>query len=161
LAIVGLACAAWLHWSRKVFRGLVIVGAVAGAWVALRLSVGLSQSATQATDQRLSLARHLLEIAATADGVRQRELVSLTPDLAPLVRHPAMERTDSVIRRMEDGSLIATIVAAVPNGRSIELRMLPYESKLTTLYAALLGCSGLLLVTLSAAAWAGQPQRQG
>lgn len=161
VAAVGLILAAWLHWSRRVFRGLVILGALAGGCAALRLGVDVSQSATRATDQRLSFARHLLEIAATADGVRQRELISLTPELAPLVLRPPAERTDSVIRRIEDGSLIATIIAAVPDGRPIELRMLPYESKLTTFFATLMGCAALLALTLSAAAWAGQPQRHG
>lgn len=159
IAVLGLVFAVWLRWSRRAFPGLVILGAVAGVCAALRLGVDVSQDATRATDQRLSFARHLLEMAATADGVRQHELISLTPELAPVVLRPPAERTDSVIRRIEDGSLMATIVAAVPDGRPIELRMLPYESRLTTFFATLMGCACLLALTLSAAARAGQPQR--
>ncbi len=145
-----------LRYTRPRWR-LVAVVAAFGMVGLLALSLGLSvrRTAVAATDLRLLTLRRLVEIAATAEGVRQARLPEI--GVGTVVRRlaPPGAPPDDVMREeAADGNdPVASIVAATPRTQGgIVFRVTPAEAGLGRLWLGLtawLGLAGLGLGLLA------------
>jgi antitoxin (DNA-binding transcriptional repressor) of toxin-antitoxin stability system len=128
--------------------------ATLGALSFLILSLGLSvrQAAKHSTAVQLRMARRLIEIAATAAGVRQARLPEIAANLeVRTLESPALS-TDAVERKVEGGRRIARVIAATPRSRGgLEIRMTPVEAGLGRLWGMLLLWLGIGAVGMGAA----------
>lgn len=163
LAITGIVAAAAGLWSEHTARwrltafasamGLVTVLAIDLAW-------SVHRTARVGTDTRLLTIRRLVEIAATAEGVRQSRLPELgVGTTVRLLRRPAPPPED-VVRAMEDGEPVARIVAATPRTQgAIAFSLRPMEADLGGLWLGLMAWLTLSALALAVTGWAGRALR--
>lgn len=138
------------------WRVVALAGAVglAGA-LALDLGWSVHRTAQVATDTRLLTIRRLVEIAATAEGVRQARLpeigIGTTIQLLPRSTAPS----EDVIRDEEDGEPVARIGAATPRTQGgIAFSARPFEADLGVVWLRLLAWLELSALALAFTTWA-------
>lgn len=154
-AILGLGAALLIlrHRHVPVGRRRALLAAL-GCLSFLILSLGLSvrQAAKNSTAVRLRMARRLIEIAATAGGVRQARLPEIAANFEVRSLESPVISTDAVERRVDGGRRIARVIAATPRSRGgLEIRMTPVEAGLGRLWGMLLLWSGIGVAGLVAA----------
>jgi hypothetical protein len=153
-ASLGLGILAFILRRRHVHVGRkrALVAAV-GCLSLLIIGMGLSvrQAARHSTAARLRMARRLIEIAATASGVKQARLPEIAVNFNILTLEPPVISSDAIARRAGVGGPVASVVAATPRTRGgIEIGMTPVEAGLGRLWRSLLlwlgsGVAGLLV----------------
>lgn len=128
--------------------GLVVIATLTGA--------ELDRLARQATDLSLLRVCRLVEIAATASGVRASELQVIFPEAEALLLRPPFERfeTPPVRRDSVSGDPRATVIASIRSGFGLEIRARPVEADLEPLRRNLLLVAALGVVGLVWAVWA-------
>ncbi|HEY7682516.1 MAG TPA: hypothetical protein VH879_07710 [Gemmatimonadales bacterium] len=120
---------------------------------ALVLGASLYHLAGTATRTRLLTARRLIEIAATAIGVQQSRLREIAVGLEVREVGPPVQPSDDVIEERGPGGAVARVIALTPRSEGgLELRAVPLETRLDTLWIALLGWVGFGAVGLAVAA---------
>jgi hypothetical protein len=160
LAIAGIVAAAAGLWSEHTARWRLTAFASAMGLVtllAIDLGWSLYRTARVGSDTRLLTIRRLVEIAATAEGVRQSRLPELgAGTTVRLLRRPVPPNED-VIRDEEDGEPVARIVAATPRTQgAIAFSLRPMEADLGGLWLGLLAWLGLSALALAVTGWAGR-----
>jgi antitoxin (DNA-binding transcriptional repressor) of toxin-antitoxin stability system len=163
LAIGGIVAAAAGLWSEHTARWrLIVFTAAMGLVTVLAIDLGWSvyRTARVGSDTRLLTVRRLVEIAATAEGVKQSRLPELgAGTTVRLLRRPVPPSED-VIRDEEDGEPVARIVAATPRTQGgIAFSLRPMEEDLGELWLGLLAWLGLSALALALSAWAGRALR--
>jgi len=123
--------------------------------VALDLGLSVYRTARVATDTRLLTIRRLVEVAATAEGVRQSRLREIgAGTTVRLLRSPVGSLAD-VTRGEEDGEPVARIVAATPRTQGgVAFSIRPVEQGLGDLWLWLLGWLALGALALAFTGWA-------
>jgi antitoxin (DNA-binding transcriptional repressor) of toxin-antitoxin stability system len=160
LAIAGIVAAVAGIWSEHSARWrLIAFTSAMGLVMVLALDLGWSvyRTARVGSDIRLLTIRRLVEIAATAEGVKQSRLPELGAGttVRPL-RRPVPPNED-VIRDVEDGEPVARIVAATPRTQgAIAFSLRPMEEDLGELWLGLLAWLGLCALALAVTGWAGR-----
>jgi hypothetical protein len=155
LALLGLGAAPLL--LRRAQPGVQArrtLGAALGCLGILLLGLGLSVRGTAraSTAARLLTARRLIEIAATAGGVKQDRLPEIAADMAVRRLAPPVISSDAVVRTGTAVGPLAQVVAATPRTRGgLQVGMVPVEARLGPLYRMLLLWSGLGALGLVAA----------
>lgn len=155
LALLGLGAAPLL--LRREQPGVQprrTLGAALGCLGILMLGLGSSVRGTAraSTAVRLLTARRLIEIAATASGVKQNRLQEIAADMEVRRLEPPVTSSDAVVRTNSAGGPLAHVIAATPRTRGgLEVGMVPVEAHLGPLYRALLLWSGLGALGLVAA----------
>jgi antitoxin (DNA-binding transcriptional repressor) of toxin-antitoxin stability system len=163
LAIAGIVAAAAGLWTEHTARWRLIAFAAAmGLVTALAIDLGWSvyHTARVGSDTRLLTLRRLVEIAATAEGVKQSRLPELgAGTTVRLLRRPVPPNED-LIRGEEDGEPVARIVAATPRTQGgIAFSLRPMEADLGELWLGLLAWLGLSALALALSGWAGRAFR--
>ncbi len=139
---LGTATVTLLRHTRPRWRFVAYVSAL-GVVGLLALDLGWSvhRTARAATDTRLLTLRRLVEIAATAEGVRQARLPEIGAGLESRRLLPPLTPPDDVVRQTDDdniGATVARIVAATPRTQGgLEFRVTPAESELGELWLRL------------------------
>jgi hypothetical protein len=116
----------------------------------LGLGLSVRSSARASTAVRLLTARRLIEIAATASGVKQDRLQEIAAGLEVRRLAPPVISSDAVVRTESAGGPLAHVIAATPRTRGgLEVGMVPVEAHLGPLYRTLvlwfaLGALGLV-----------------
>lgn len=158
LALGGVAGAllSWRYDPRRDWR-LVVTAMALGllTLVAVGLGVSVRQTARDSTALRLLTARTLIEIAATASGVKQARLAEIGIGLMVEELGSPVTRDDDVTDlHVEDGP-VRSVTAVTPRTRGgLGLRMVPVEAGLGGLWWALLTWLGLGSVGLGLGVWA-------
>jgi hypothetical protein len=153
VALGGIVAAllAWRYDPRRVWRRVVTAMALGLlTLVAVGLGEGVWQTARESTALRLLTARTLLEIAATASGVKQARLPEIGDGLSVRELAQPVNRNDDVTDLDEADGPVAMVVAVTPRTRTgLELRMAPVEAGLGDLWWALVAWLGLGALGLS------------
>lgn len=138
-------------WSAAVAR----IGSVAClAALALVLGRGIRHAAAEATDLRLRTAHRLVDMAATASGVRREELPGIGIGLSA-GRHAAVELPgDAILRRHEAGVTIARVETAIGRGEILAFETVAREGQLGLTRLALASWVLVGALGLGFAAWA-------
>ncbi len=140
---LGSATVTLLRYTRARWR-LVAYASAVGMVGLLALDLGWSvhRTARDATDNRLLTLRRLVEIAATAEGVRQARLPEIGAGLESRRLLPPSRAPDDVIRETDNEAgavVVARIVAATPRTQGgLEFRVTPAEAELGDLWLRLL-----------------------
>jgi hypothetical protein len=139
---LGSATVTLLRHTRPRWRFVAVFSAL-GVVGLLGLDLGWSvhRTARAATDTRLLTLRRLVEIAATAEGVRQARLPEIGGGLESRRLSPPFATPDDVVRETDDedrGTPVARIVAATPRTQGgLEFRATPAEAELGGLWLRL------------------------
>ena len=163
LAIAAIVVAAAGLWSEHTARWrLVAFAAAMGVVMVLALDLGWSvyRTARVGSDTRLLTIRRLVEIAATAEGVKQARLPELgVGTTIRLLRRP-LPSSEDVVRDAEDGEPVARIVAATPRTQgAIAFSLRPMEADLGEVWLRLVGWFALSALALAFTGWAGRALR--
>jgi hypothetical protein len=160
LAVLGIVIlAAGLLGEHTARWRLAAFGAAMGlvALVALDLGWSVYRTARLGTDVRLLTIRRLVEVAATAEGVRQSRLAELgAGTTVHLLRRPVAPSED-VIRDEEDDEPVARVVAATPRTQgAMAFSLRPMEVDLGLVWLSLLAWLGVSALALAVTGWAGR-----
>jgi hypothetical protein len=147
LAVAGII-AAGLTWARRTRPAWGLLATAIGfgllALLAIILGVGVQLTARSSTAVRLLTARRLIEIAATANGVRPARLNEIAAGLQVRELTPPVTPIDDIARRDSPSGPIAFTIAATPRTQGgLELRLAPVETGLGSLWRTLLLWLGL------------------
>jgi hypothetical protein len=116
------------------------------------LRSALQETAEASTEAHLQLARRLIEVAATADGVRSAVLPGLAPGLELQRTDRRAVRADSVTWRGENPDRIGSLMAIRPRGGAFILSGSVPTTEIAAAELVLLGTWVVLVVALAVAA---------
>jgi multiple sugar transport system permease protein len=141
-----------LLWRRRVAWAAALVGLLAG----LGFARDLRSTARRATEVRLRTSARLIEVAATANGVRRSRLPEIAVDavVSPAARDSLAPAEVNYVR--DGGVGWARIVAATPrqgDDTALEIRLLPSGSGLGFTWAAMVALTMLAIGSVGLAAW--------
>lgn len=121
----------------------------------LDLALSVYRTARVATDTRLLTLRRLVEVAATAEGVKQSRLREIGLGTTVRVLRSPVESSADVTRGEEDGERVARIVAATPRTQGgVAFSIRPVEQGLGELWLRLLAWLALGALALALTGWA-------
>jgi multiple sugar transport system permease protein len=161
IALLGVALTA--HLARPTEggprrRSAWLLAAGAGLVMALRLWVNVGTVTARATRTMLESTRHLVELAATAPGVRESQLTRMTSGWRLRWLPGATPEGEDLGERESEGRREAFIVAGLRGGAALELSTTPLDGSLDLFGAEMMGWWLLLCGVLSFAVWAGRAQ---
>lgn len=138
--------------SRRPVRDfLVLASAGAAALMGLALRHELRESSERATATHLLLTRKLIELAATADGVRSSALAGLAPGLILRRSDRSAVRADTITWTMEYQDKVGSVIAQRPFAVPFELRGVVKTAELDRADRVLLGIWCLMFMSLVSA----------
>lgn len=149
----------------RILPRLLTAGAALSMLLLMAVALGISVRRTAATStaMRLLTARRLIEIAATASGVKQGRLASIAAGLKVEELGSAVAPVEGVDYRRGSDGMVARAVAMTPRSDgALELRLVPVEAGLGRMWAALLlwiGLGSAALVGTAGAAGLSAPER--
>jgi len=144
------------RWCRPTV--LLAVGALLA--LALDLGWGLRDTARRATETQLRTARQLVEVAATARGVRPADLPAMGGGIAAIPYQPVSVPGGAIVRGEVDGVRVASIRAQTSrHGGGIEFTIPTLEDRLVTADFILAAWVGLAALALLFSAWASGARR--
>ncbi len=160
LVLGGIVASGLAFWREHTARWrLVAFVGVLGLVVTLAADLGWSvyRTARDATDTRLLTLRRLVEIAATANGVRHEALSGIGVGATAAVLNTPVTLPDDVTREEQDGVLVAWIAAATPrNQGGLRFTLRPVEAGLGGLWLRLAAWVLLGALALGFTGWAGR-----
>jgi hypothetical protein len=147
LALGGIAAAhlTWRYAPRRA-RATVATAVAMGLLTLVAVGLGLSvhRTARSSTALRLLTARRLIEIAATASGVKQARLAEIGAGLTVRELASAVPPSNGVMHLVGPAGPVAAVTAVTPRTQGgLELRLTPVEAGLGGLWRALVAWLGL------------------
>ena len=126
--------------------GALAATALLAAW----LGFDVRRTAVQATDLPLLRIRRLIEIAASADGVRAADLPAIAPGPALITEWVPQpdQRAERVGRERAGGEVYAVLVASLQGGTGLRIRVLAGESRLALVWVVLAGWTAVAAAAL-------------
>lgn len=152
LAALSLGIERYFGASRIIRDALALLAIVCAGWAGLELRSALQRTAAATTETHLQLARRLIEIAATADGVRSAVLPRLAPGLELQRTDRRAVREDSVTWHGKDPDRTGSLTAIRPRGGAFMLTGSVPTEEIARAELVLLGTWVVLLVALAVAA---------
>ncbi len=152
LAALSLGIERYFGASRVVRNGLAVLSVGTAAWGGLVLRSALQETAEASTEVHLQLARRLIEVAATADGVRSAVLPRLAPGLELQRTDRRAVREDSVTWRGQNPERTGSLTAIRPRGGAFILSGSVPTTEIAGAELVLLGTWVVLVVALAVAA---------
>jgi hypothetical protein len=131
---------------------LALLSIASAGWAGLELRSALQRTAVATTETHLQFARRLIEVAATADGVRSAVLPRLAPGLELQRTDRRAVRGDSVIWEGENPERTGSLTAIRPRGGAFMLTGSVPTDEIAGAELVLLGTWVVLVVALAVAA---------
>jgi hypothetical protein len=152
LAALSLGIERYFGASRVIRDALALLAIVCAGGAGLELRSALQRTAAATTETHLQFARRLIEVAATADGVRSSVLPRLAPGLELQRTDRRAVREDSVTWRGVDPDLTGSLTAIRSRGGAFTLTGSVPTDEVARAELVLLGTWVVLLVALAIAA---------
>lgn len=156
-AVLGVlfAALAFLQERDRRWRGIAFISSLGAiALLALDLAWTVQRTARTATDTRLLTIQRLVEIAATAPGVRQAALPGIASGVAVQPLSGPVSPSEDVVRGSDRSGPFARVEAATPRSQGgLRLSLRPLEADLGGLRLTLAGWVLLAAASLGLTAW--------
>ena len=152
LATLSLGIERYFGASRMIRDVLALLSIASAGWAGLELRSALQRTAVATTETHLQFARRLIEVAATADGVRSAVLPRLAPGLELQRTDRRAVRGDSVIWEGENPERTGSLTAIRPRGGAFMLTGSVPTDEIAGAELVLLGTWVVLVVALAVAA---------